>query len=474
MTTFLNGIETLRQQSNNPKVTGVDTAVIGLVGTAPIFDVMPEDRTVNKIVEVTDRNRVAKFGYNRSGYTIPAALEIIYKQGGAKVFVINVFDPDKHKANVSGSKNFENGVIKLTECGINNLVITKGETTAEPEKDYTFDGSEITVVADGVLSQDDTVNVAYEYADPSKVTTADIIGGIDVDGNKSGIKKLLDCQAEYGYKAKILIAPVFSAVRAVDTELQVLQKKLKAFSYTDAPKGTTIDEAIKGRNVNGEINFNINDIRSELAMPYLKYYNAYENKYDYYPPSAFLAGLRAEIDRTKGVHWSLSNQQLIGVEGLEIPIYFNISDYDSDTNRLNAQGITTIVNDDGAFYTWGNRNSSFPFNQEIDSFSNVARMADYIEDSVETSCKRQLAGPINGAMIDRILQMVKKWFAKLEYDGWLIGSNVWYDEAENTPEELASGNLKLCYEFLPPAPLERLTFKSFINIQLYQNLGGNK
>lgn len=474
MTTFLNGIETLRQQSNNPKVTGVDTAIIGLVGTAPIFDVLPENQTVNKIVEVTDRNRVEKFGYNRSGYTIPAALEIIFKQGSAKVFVINVFDPDKHKANVSGSKTFENGTITLKECGIKNLVITKGDTTAELEKDYTFDGSVITVIADGALSQDDTVNMSYEYADPSKVTTADVIGGIDVDGNKSGIKKLKDCKSDYGYKAKILIAPVFSAVRAVDTELQVLQKDLKASSYIDAPKGTTIDEAIKGRNANGEINFNINDIRSELAMPYLKYYNAFENKYDYYPASAFLAGLRAELDRTKGVHWSISNQQLIGVEGLEIPVYFDISDYDSDTNRLNSQGITTVINDEGAYYTWGNRNSSFPSNQEIDSFSNVARMADYIEDSVEASSKRLLAGPINGAMIDRLVEMIKKWFAMLKKDGWIIDGNAWYDEAENTPEELASGHLVLCYEFLPPAPLERLTYKSFINIQLYQNIGGNK
>lgn len=474
MTTFLNGIETFRQQSSSPKVTGVDTAVIGLVGTAPIFDVLPENQKVNAIVEVTDRNRVEKFGYNRSGYTIPAALEIIFKQGSAKVFVINVFDPKKHKANVSGSQTFENGKIILTENGISNLTITKDTAAAELDKDYSFDGSVIKVIEDGLLTSDDTVTVAYEYADPSKVTTADIIGGIDVDGNKSGIKKLLDCKSEYGYKAKILIAPVFSAVKAVDTELRVIQEKLKAFSYIDAPKGTTHDAAIKGRNESGEINFNINDIRSELLHPYVKYYNSYEDKYDYYPQSAFLAGLRAELDRTEGVHWSTSNQQLIGVEGLETPVYFEINDYDSDSNRLNSQGISTSINRKGVFYTWGNRNSSFPEKDGIETFSNVSRMADYIEDSVQESSVQHMAGPIDSSKIDAILQMVKKWFDKLKFDKWLIDAKVWYDEAENTAEELANGHLILCYAFLPPAPLERLTYKSYIDIQLYANLGGSK
>lgn len=472
MDTFLNGIETQREQSGTPIVTPVDTAVIGLVGTAPIFDVLEENRTVNKIVQVTGNNWVKHFGYNRSGYTIPAALEIIFKQGGAKVFVINVFDPEKHKANVSVTKVFENGKITLAESGVKNLIVTKGETAAEIDKDYSFDGSVITVLKDGTLSQDDEVTVAYEYADPSKVTTADIIGMVDIDGNKTGIKKLIDCKSEYGYKAKILIAPVFSAVKAVDTELQALQKKLKAFSYIDAPKGTSLDAAIKGRNANGEINFNINDIRSELAHPWLKFYNSFEDKTDLYPQSAFQAGLRAKFDREKGVYWSSSNQQLAGVEGLESPIYFEISDPDSDSNLANAQGITVTINEKGIYYNWGNHNSSFPENSDIDSFSCVSRMADYIEDSIETSSREQLAGPIDDSKIDSIIEMVKQWFATLKVNKQIIAGNVWYDEELNPATERAQGKLKLCYEFLPPAPLEHLIYKSYINIQLYTSAGG--
>lgn len=468
---YLNGIETQREKTGTPAIQGVDTAIIGLVGTAPIFDVSAENQKVNEIVQATRSNWTKFFGNNRSNYTIPAALDIIFKLSNPKVFVINVFDPAKHKASVSSSLQFKNGSITLNECGITKLTVTKEETPAVLDTDYTFDGTTIKIKSGGSLSADDNVTVAYDYADPSKVTTADIIGAVDEDGNKTGIKKLLDCKSVYGYKAKILIAPVFSATKAVDTELQTIVKRLKAFTYIDPPKGTSIDAAIKGRNENGEINFNINDIRAELACPWLKYYNSFEDKYEYYPPSAFMAGLRAEIDRTKGVHWSISNQQLTGVEGLEFPIYFELEDPSSDTNLLNAQGITTFRNDKGVIYTWGNRNSSFPTNTDIDSFSCVARTADYIEESVQESSVQFMAGPISGAVKDRILTMAKNWFKKLKTDGVIVDGKVWYDEELNPASQLAAGKLILTYEFLSPAPLEHLTYKSQINIDLY-NLGG--
>lgn len=37
-----------------------------------------------------------------------------------------------------------------------------------------------------------------------------------------------------------------------------------------------------------------------------------------------------------------------------------------------------------------------------------------------------------------------------------------------------NGDLILCSEYFPPEPLERLVYKSYIDIQLYANLGGSK
>ncbi len=471
---FLNGIETKREKSNPQTVTGVDTAVIGLVGTAPIFDVMPENRKVNEIVLTTaDRNDVKFFGYNRSDYTIPAALEIIRKMlPGAKVMVVNVFDPEKHKANVSSTMTFENGKIKLNELGITNLTVAKGETVCVIEQDYMFDGSTITALQDGTLKDGGEVTVTYDYADVSKVTTADIIGNVDIDGNRTGIKLLRNGKSLYGYKTKILIAPKYSAVKAVTNELLSLAERLKGFCYLAAPKGTNHDAAIKGRNENGEINFNIADIRAELVSPWIEVYNSFDDKMTVFPMDAYLAGLRAQIDTNEGVHKSTSNRQLIGVEGLESSVYFEVSDTGSDTNLLNGQGITTVMNRKGVYYTWGNRNSSFPTNNGIETFSTTSRLQDYIEDSIEETCIANMALPISSGDIKDIVEMVDTWFKHLINIGWIIGGSVWVDD-ENTPEELANGHLVLGYEICPPAPLERLTFKSKINIQLYKTvLGG--
>ena len=76
---FINGIRTNRTISKKTSTSGVDFSVIGLVGTAPIFDVKAENQTVNKPVLITRKdNAVAYFGYNRTEYSIPAALEAIY------------------------------------------------------------------------------------------------------------------------------------------------------------------------------------------------------------------------------------------------------------------------------------------------------------------------------------------------------------------------------------------------------------
>lgn len=47
------------------------------------------------------------------------------------------------------------------------------------------------------------MKVSYEYADPSKVTAADIIGGVNSAGNRTGMKLLNDSFNLYGYFAKI-------------------------------------------------------------------------------------------------------------------------------------------------------------------------------------------------------------------------------------------------------------------------------
>jgi len=95
---FLHGVETIEITKGARTITTVKTAVVGLVGTAPIEDVDEEYRTINEPVLILNETEAVKyFGNHKSGYTIPQALEAIFDQGAGIAIVINVYDPDKHE-----------------------------------------------------------------------------------------------------------------------------------------------------------------------------------------------------------------------------------------------------------------------------------------------------------------------------------------------------------------------------------------
>src|SRR5574344_3019879 len=95
---FLHGVETIEIQKGARTINTVKTAVVGLVGTAPISSVAEEYKTINEPTLILNEiDAVKYFGEQTSGYTIPQALQSIFDQGAGVVIVINVFDPAKHQ-----------------------------------------------------------------------------------------------------------------------------------------------------------------------------------------------------------------------------------------------------------------------------------------------------------------------------------------------------------------------------------------
>lgn len=278
MSGFINGVRTKRTISTKTSTSGSDFSVIGLVGTAPIFDVKDEDRTSNtpKLITTKD-NGVKYFGYNRSDFSIPAALEAIFaRNDSAKVVVVNVFDIEKHKTSETVTKTFDaKNEIQIERDYITNLVVKKGETTLTEDTDYSVKDNVITIkTGSTAVQKGDEVTLTYDYADVSKVETKDIIGGVDVDGNRSGIEALKDAVALCQVKPRVLIAPQFSTVTSVVNALDSLAVKFRGHVYFDAPQGTTVENAIKGRGTAGEINFAINGENCEAVFPWVKVYNS--------------------------------------------------------------------------------------------------------------------------------------------------------------------------------------------------------
>lgn len=408
---FLHGVETIIIEKGPRPITGVKTAVIGLVGTAPIQSVSSTDRTINQPIVIRNPVDAAKyFGANTTGYTIPAALDAIFDQGNGPIcIVVNVFDPDVHT------------------------------TSGTP--------------------------------DPSKVIAADIIGEVDTDGNSSGLQALIGTYNLFGYVAKMLIAPGYCTQNAVATEMIAVADKLRAMALIDAPVGTTVNEAIAGRGASGTINFNTSNKRAVLCFPHVKRYDTATDTEVLEPLSQRLAGVIAARDVEKGYWWSPSNAEIKGIVGMELPITALINDSTTEANALNEAGIVTLFNSFGTgIRTWGNRSAAFPTNTSPENFINVQRTADILHESIEYNMLQYIDRPINQALIDTIRESVNGFIRTLVMRGALIDGKCVYDPAKNPTTEIAAGHLTFDLEFMPPTPAERITFESYINIELLKAL----
>lgn len=404
---FLHGVETIEIEKGARTVKTVKTAVIGLVGTAPVEDVSEEYKTINEPVLILNEiDAVKYFGESKAGYTIPQALNAIFDQGAGVVIVINVFDPDKHE-------------------------------------------------------------------DVSKVTKGDIIGSIDADtGKRTGIKAFQDCYSLFGYFPKIIISPVYCEDSAIVTEMNTICDKIRAIGIVDAPLGSSVQDVITGRGPQGTINFNISSDRIILCYPHLKVYDSVTDTNILEPYSQRLAGVIAAKDIDKGYHWSPSNTEINGIIGVEKQLTSMINDPNSEVNTLNEAGIVTVFNSYGSgFKTWGNRSAAYPNSTHVTNFINIRRTADILHESVEYSMLQFIDFPIDNGLIDSINETVNAFIRTLIGRGALIDGKCSYNPDKNPATEIANGHLIFDIEFMPPTPAERITFESFINIELLKSLG---
>lgn len=475
---FLHGVETIVIEKGARPITGVKTAVIGLIGTAPLYKVAAANRTVNSPTIIRNPVDAAMyFGTATSGYTIPAALNAIFDQGNGPIcIVVNVFDPDTHTTAVASEvvAKAADGTFKLAHPGISSLTISS-PASCVLGTDYTVNavtGVISRVVTSSKITADTaSITVAYHYADPSLIVSSDIIGEVDENGISSGLQCLIGTYNLFGFLAKMIIAPGYSTAVAVSTEMIAIADRLRAIALIDAPIGTTVQQAITGRGPSGTINFNTSSSRAVLCYPHCKVYDTATDSTVLEPLSQRLAGVIAAKDIERGYWWSPSNTEIQGITGMETPITAMINDSTTETNALNEVGITTMFNSYASgIRTWGNRSAAYPTDTSPINFINIQRTADILHESVEYNMLQFLDRPINQALIDSIRESVNGFIRTLVMRGALIDGKCIYDVAKNPVTEVAAGHLTFDIEFMPPTPAERISFESYINIDLLKAL----
>ena len=404
---YLHGVEFIEVERGLRPVREVRTAVIGLVGTAspPTVSSNNLDDYRNTPVLITNLKKGEEFFGNNygEGYTIPAALRDIFAQGNATVIVINT------------------------------LTAAQASLPESTRKDFGVDLD----AAPGDLPPDDQGN--------------EIV---------AAIAKFDECRQRFGFAPKILIAPGFSQRPEIAIALRQAAEKHRAIALIDGRKNATVSAAIGWRTSTAP--YNTASERMVLCFPYLKDRFGVERPY-----SQFLAGAIANKDSVRGYWFSPSNTELVGAIEPKIQMTMSYTDAGSDANLLNEKGYVTVFSAFGTgLRVWGNRSALFPTSTSPKNFIAVRRVADLLHESLEAAMLPFLDQPINTALIDAIKETVNAFMRTLIARGALVDGECVFDSAKNPETEIAQGKLLFDFNFMPPVPMERVRFESFVDISL--------
>ncbi|MBF0752237.1 MULTISPECIES: phage tail sheath subtilisin-like domain-containing protein [unclassified Pasteurella] len=456
---FHHGTETKRENGGSVAVSTVDGAIIGIVGTAP-------QGAVNELTVCQTKKDFAQFGVIlNQGFTLPDAFDILARYAAGKVYVVNVLDPTRHRTTITDEVLTQDRNTLMASTAKTGLIsvtsLKSGETVLREGTDYSVN------LQTGELTLKTTkanLKVSYIYADPTKVTEADIKGGIDtVTGKRKGFELLRDGFNLYGADAKILICPEFDKTASCAAALSTLADQLHAKAYIQLPKGTSLSKAIQGRGPMGTINASASNENVRHFYPY-----AIGSSKQLESLATHAAGLRMKVDVEHGYWFSSSNRELAGVIGMEVPLTARVDDKQSETNQLNAVGITTIFNSFGTgFRLWGNRSSNFPTVTHISNFEVASRTGDIIDESIRQAELQFIDKPIDDALIDSFVDTIDTFMRSQKS---LVGYSVGLDYDEDLVNEFSQGHIPLVYEYTPKIPGERVTNRSVMTRKYLVNL----
>jgi phage tail sheath protein FI len=305
------------------------------------------------------------------------------------------------------------------------------------------------------------VVVRVEEGASEAETLANVIGGVDSDtGMYKGVQAFLAAEAVLGAAPRILCAPGFTGLRPDDTiipdsklanpvvsEMLGIADRLRAVIIADGPD-TSDAEAINWAKDFG-------NKRVYVVDPGVKVINA-DGEMTIQPASARAAGIIAKSDEERGFWWSPSNREMYGIVGTTRGVDFALGDPTSRANILNENNVATIIRQDG-FRLWGNRTLSSDAKW---AFLSVVRTADMINESLLRAHLWAVDRNITKNYVGDVVEGVNAYLSHLKSTGAILGGYCWGNDELNTPENLAAGKVYFDFDFTPPAPAERVTFRS--------------
>jgi phage tail sheath protein FI len=454
-TTFLHGVEVLQIDTGARPIQTVRSSVIGLIGTAPDADAAAFP--LNTPVLVARRGEMA--GLGEAG-TLQPALDLIYDQAGAVVVVVRVAQESTETATIDRIVGGINGTTGAYE-GVHAFLAAESLVGFSPRL-LIAPGFTHQRTSDGILSiAVQTQGAGYTTAPPVTAPGGAVVRAVLGTGANAGrvVSFVIDDPGKgVGANPTITVgAPPAGGVQAVAgtvqrgtvrsevlAELLGIAERLQAHIIADGPN-TTDAAAIQLNDDFGSRRIYVVDpwvLRSGVSIP----------------ASSAIAGLINKIDNELGFWWSPSNHEINGIQGTARAIDYQPGDYTSRANLLNEQNIATIIRDSG-FRLWGNRTLS---SDPKYKFISVSRTVDMINDSIRRGHRWAVDRCITATYLEEVMESVRGYLRMLQSIGAILGGDVWVDPALNTAATISNGQVVFDFDFTPPFPAERVTFRSHL------------
>lgn len=345
---------------------------------------------------------------------------------------------------------------------LNTPVMVAGSRREATLLDTTVDGTgggSLPGALDGIFDQIGAVVIVVrveEGADEA-TTMANVIGGVNgATGQFEGVHALVGAESVVGFAPRILCAPGWTHQRPSDlanpvvAELEGIADRMGAVIIADGPN--TTDAAAQA--YAGDWG---TTARVYVVDPWVKVMNSAGDIVDE-PASARVAGVIARTDNDIGFWVSPSNQGISGIVGTARPVDFKLGDQSSRANLLNANAVTTIIRQNG-FRLWGNQ---VPTGDAKWQFLCVRRTADVLNESIQRAHLWAVDRAITKTYIEDVVEGVNGFIALLVAQGALLGGNCWADPDLNTAASIQNGQVWFNFDFTPPYPAERVTFRSHL------------
>lgn len=464
-TDFLHGVEVVTVTGGPRPIQTIRSAIIGIVGTAPLADAAAFP--LNKPVLVNSRGG---FGTIGTTGTLPKALANIFAEFSPFVVVIRVEEganANETLANVVGAVDAGTGARTGIQAfrdsqaitGVSPMIlIAPGYTSTRPTG---INGITLTDPGAGYVAAP-AVSFTGGGADPDKVLpTAHAVLGTGADAGKVATI-VIDSPGAHLTAAPVVVFTGANTTPAAATAttgnvknpaagaLEAVATSLRAHTVVAGPNTTDADAlAFAG---------DFGSRRVYIVDPFAMVYDTTAQGYVATDPAASVAGLIARVDAEQGFWKSPSNEELLSVGGIARPVDFALGDPNTSANLLNENNVATIIRDEG-YRLWGNRTTSA---DPQFAFLCVSRTADMIDQSIQRAHRWACDKGITRGYFDDVTSSVNAYLRDLEARGGIVGGKCWVDPDFNDPTQIANGHATFSYEFTPTYPAERVTFRSSI------------